>query len=154
TIGRVDPTSGLPNEHQLFEDLEDLARRAPGGRRIGILIELVSPRQISQGLRVLGATYAEELIRNSTLAIRRAIGDGLLRYHVGLTRCGVVLDEAAHRAWEDVTDDLRKGLQETISCAGIPVSSDPVIGIYTFQTDAVAPRDLLRRLFNAADDAR
>jgi EAL domain-containing protein (putative c-di-GMP-specific phosphodiesterase class I)/GAF domain-containing protein len=154
TIGRIDPTSGLPNEHQLFEDLEDLAGRAPGDQRMGILIELVSPRQISQGLRVLGAVYAEELIRNSTLAIRRAIGDGLRLYHVGVTRCVVVLDEASHRAWEAITEDLRTGLQDTISCAGIPVSPDPVIGIYAFQTDAVAPRDVLRRLFNAADDAR
>jgi GGDEF domain-containing protein len=154
TIGRVDPTSGLPNEHQLFEDLEDLARRAPGERRVGILVELVSPRQISQGLRVLGAAYAEELIRNSTLAIRRAIGDGLRLYHVGLTRCVVVLDEAIDRAWEDVTNDLRISLQDTISCGGIPVSPDPVIGIYAFQADSVAPRDVLRRLFNAADDAR
>src|SRR5205085_3955835 len=136
----------------LFEDLEDLARRNPGERRVGLLIELVSPRQTSQGLRVLGAAYAEELIRNSTLAIRRAIGDGLSLYHVGLTRCVVVLDEVTHRGWEDVTNDLRKNLQETISCAGIPVSSDPVIGIYAFQTDAVGPRDVLRRLFNAADD--
>jgi EAL domain-containing protein (putative c-di-GMP-specific phosphodiesterase class I)/GGDEF domain-containing protein len=154
TIGRIDPTSGLPNEHQLFEDLEDLARRAPGERRVGLLIELVSPQQISHGMRVLGAAYAEELIRNSTQTIRRAIGFGQRLYHVGLTRCVVVLDEATHRALEEVTNDLHGGLHETIACSGIPVSPDPVMGVYAFQTDAVTPRDVLRRLFNAADDAR
>jgi hypothetical protein len=45
TIGRIDPTSGLPNEHQLFEDLEDLAKRSPGERKVGLLVELVSTDQ-------------------------------------------------------------------------------------------------------------
>jgi GAF domain-containing protein len=44
TIGRIDPTSGLPNEHQLFEDLEDLAKRSPGERKVGLLVELVSAK--------------------------------------------------------------------------------------------------------------
>ncbi len=154
TIGRIDPASGLANEHQLFEDLEDLAKRCPGERRVGVLIELVSPQQISHGMRVLGAAYAEELIRNSTDAIRRAFGNGPRLYHVGLARCLVVLDEATHRSWEDVSNDLHASLHETISCSGIPVTPDPVMGVYAFTTDAVSPRDVLRRLFNAGDDAR
>jgi len=154
TIGRIDPTSGLPNEHQLFEDLEDFAKRSPGERKVGLLVELVSPRQISHGMRALGATYAEELIRNSTEIIRKAIGDRSRVYHVGLTRCVVVLDDAADRGWDAVADDLHRSLHASIPCSGIPVSADPVVGAYAFQTDAVSPRDVLRRLFNAADDAR
>jgi predicted signal transduction protein with EAL and GGDEF domain len=45
-------------------------------------------------------------------------------------------------------------LHDSIPCSGIPVSADPVVGAYAFQTDVVSPRDVLRRLFNAADDAR
>lgn len=154
TIGRIDPTSGLSNEHQLFEDLEDLAKRSPGERKVGLLVEPVSPRQISHGMRALGATYAEELIRNSTEIIRKAIGERSRVYHVGLTRCVVVLDDPADRSWDVVANDLHLSLHDSIPCSGIPVSADPVVGAYAFQTDAVGPRDVLRRLFNAADDAR
>jgi EAL domain-containing protein (putative c-di-GMP-specific phosphodiesterase class I) len=66
----------------------------------------------------------------------------------------VVLNESTHRNWEDVSNDLHANLHETISCSGIPVSPDPVMGVYAFTTDAVTPRDVLRRLFNAGDDAR
>jgi EAL domain-containing protein (putative c-di-GMP-specific phosphodiesterase class I) len=154
TIGRIDSTSGLSNEHQLFEDLEDLAKRSPGKRKVGLLVELVSPRQISHGMRVLGAAYAEELIRNSTEIIRLAAGDKSRVYHVGLTRCVVVLDDAVDRTWDAIANDLYRSLHDSIPCSGIPVSADPVVGAYAFQTDAVSPRDVLRRLFNAADDAR
>jgi hypothetical protein len=144
----------LPNEHQLFEDLEDLAQRSPGHRKVGVLVELVSPRQISHGMRVLGATYAEELIRNSTEIIRLAIDDKSRVYHVGLTRCVVVLDDAANRSWDTIANELHRRLHDSIPCSGIPVSADPVVGAYAFQTNSVSPRDVLRRLFNAADDAR
>ena len=33
TIGRIHPASGLPNEYQFFEDLEDLVGRHQGERR-------------------------------------------------------------------------------------------------------------------------
>jgi EAL domain-containing protein (putative c-di-GMP-specific phosphodiesterase class I)/GGDEF domain-containing protein len=154
TIGRIDPTSGLPNEHQLFEDLEDLAKRSPNERKVGLLVELVSPRQISHGMRALGATYAEGLIRNSTDIIRKAIGDESSVYHVGLTRCVVVLDDEEGRSWDALANELHRSLHDSIPCAGIPVSADPVVGAYAFQSDGVNPRDVLRRLFNAADDAR
>ena len=45
-------------------------------------------------------------------------------------------------------------IARSIPCSGIPVSADPVVGAYAFQTDEVGPRDVLRQLFNAADDAR
>jgi EAL domain-containing protein (putative c-di-GMP-specific phosphodiesterase class I) len=105
-------------------------------------------------MRVLGATYAEELIRNSTEIIRLAIGDSSRVYHVGLTRCVVVLEDAKDRSWDMIANELHRRLHDSIPCSGIPVSADPVVGAYAFQTNAVSPRDVLRRLFNAADDAR
>src|ERR1700761_3192744 len=73
TIGRIHPGSGLPNEYQFFEDLEDLVARHPDERRVGLLIELASQRQITHGLRVVGAAYAEELLRNATATLRRSV---------------------------------------------------------------------------------
>jgi EAL domain-containing protein (putative c-di-GMP-specific phosphodiesterase class I)/GGDEF domain-containing protein len=154
TIGLVDPTSGLPNEHRLYEDLEDLAKRSAGEERVGLLIELVSQQQINHGLRVLGAEYTEELVRNSTQSIQLAVGENAAVYHVGNTRCLVILDDTTIAKLGDLTQNLNGKLRHAIQCSGIPVTVDPAIGVYVFRNGAVRARDVLRRLFNAVDDAR
>jgi len=154
TIGRIDPTSGHPNEYQLFEDLEDYGRRHPEHERTGILIELVSQEQISHGTRVLGAAYTEELVRSSTEIIRKTGGNELPLYHVGRARCLIFLDGEAGANWEELTGRLDISLREPVICSGIPVAPDPVFGVYRFKGGAENSRDVLRRLFNAMDDAR
>jgi EAL domain-containing protein (putative c-di-GMP-specific phosphodiesterase class I) len=155
TIGRIHPTSGYPNEYQFFEDLEDLAKRHPDQQKVGLLIELASPQQITHGLRVLGAVYVEELIRGATEAIRQTLGDDIQIYHVGPTRCLVLLDQSAVAGVETLADRLDVSLRDSLLFSGVPVNLDPVMGAYVFPLSAVEnPRDTMRRLFNAADDAR
>jgi EAL domain-containing protein (putative c-di-GMP-specific phosphodiesterase class I) len=155
TIGRIHPTSGYPNEYQFFEDLEDLAKRHPDRRRLGLLIEIASQQQITHGLRVLGTTYVEELILSATGSIRLMIGDDIPIYHVGPTRCLILFDEAEIDNMDAHADRLDAGLRDTIMFSGVPVDLDPVIGTYIFTLRNVEnPRDTMRRLFNAADDAR
>jgi EAL domain-containing protein (putative c-di-GMP-specific phosphodiesterase class I) len=155
TIGRIHPTSGYPNEYQFFEDLEDAARRSPDERRVGLLIEFASQPQIVHGLRVLGANFVEELVQNSMNAMRRTLGDEHRFYHVGPTRGLVLLDEAATGAVESMAAKLDAGLRGAIAYSGIPIGLDPAMGIYDFALNEVeTPRDVMRRLFNAADDAR
>jgi EAL domain-containing protein (putative c-di-GMP-specific phosphodiesterase class I)/GGDEF domain-containing protein len=155
TIGRIHPASGLPNEYQLFEDLEDLVGRYPGEQRIGLLIELASQQQMTHGLRVVGAAYAEELIRNASAALRGSIGEGSRIYHVGPTRCALLLEEGAPGDIDRLADKIGASLRETVSHSEVPISPDPVIGVYRFTLgDVKTSRDVLRRLFNAADDAR
>jgi EAL domain-containing protein (putative c-di-GMP-specific phosphodiesterase class I)/GGDEF domain-containing protein len=155
TIGRVHPTSGYPNEYQFFEDLEDIAKRLPDERKVGFLVELASQQQITHGLRVLGATYTEELIRSATEAMRMTVGDDVLIYHVGPTRCLVLLDPSVIPDIEALADRLDAKLRDTVLSSGFPVNLDPVIGVYVFALSIVEnPRDIMRRLFNAADDAR
>jgi EAL domain-containing protein (putative c-di-GMP-specific phosphodiesterase class I)/GAF domain-containing protein len=158
TIGRVDATTGHANQHQFLEDIEDLGRRREGGEFVGLLIELAASRQVSHGLRVLGATYAEELIRAAAAKIGSAIGRGSKLYQVGPTRCLVLMDAAALRdagkSWRGVAADLDRLLREPVECSGIPVTPEPAIGAYVFSAGAVEPRDVLRRLFGAVDDAR
>lgn len=155
TIGRIHPGSGLPNEYQFFEDIEDLVGRCPDERRTGLLIELASQKQITHGLRVVGAAYTEELIRNATGTLRRCLGDGVRIYHVGPTRCAVLLDETPIADIDRLADSIDMALRGTVSYAEVPISPDPVVGAHVFSLDDVKnSRDVLRRLFNAADDAR
>lgn len=66
----------------------------------------------------------------------------------------ILLAGDACETWREVAADLEAALRAEIACAGIPVAADPAIGICDFTLREVGPRDVLRRLFNAADDAR
>jgi EAL domain-containing protein (putative c-di-GMP-specific phosphodiesterase class I) len=155
TIGRVHPASGLANEYQLFEDIETLVGHYPDEQRVGLLIELASQQQVTAGLRVIGAAYAEELVRNAIGALGRGLGEAQRIYHVGPTRCAVLLDEAAIGDIDRLADDIDAALRNPVSCSDLPVSPDPVMGVYVFRLgDVKNSRDVLRCLFNAADDAR
>jgi EAL domain-containing protein (putative c-di-GMP-specific phosphodiesterase class I)/GGDEF domain-containing protein len=154
SIGRVHPVSGHANEYQLLDDLEDLGTVTPGKRRTCLLVELVPSGQVSQGMRVLGANYVENLIRSATGAIRHGMGDESRLYHISPTRCAVLLDEELGRNWRQATQALDQSLRAPFDCGGIPVRPDPAMGVYEFTTGEVKPRDVLRRLYNAVDDAR
>ena len=155
TIGRVHPSSGLANEYQFFEDVEDLVGHHQGERRVGLLIELASQQQITHALRVVGSAYAEELIRNAVGTLRGILGDVPRIYHVGPTRCAVLLDESAAGDVDGLAETIDTALRDTILYSDIPISADPVIGVHAFALgDVKNSRDVLRRLFNAADDAR
>jgi EAL domain-containing protein (putative c-di-GMP-specific phosphodiesterase class I)/GGDEF domain-containing protein len=155
TIGRIHPSSGLANEYQFFEDVEDLVGHHQGERRVGLLIELASQQQITHALRVVGSAYAEELIRNAAGTLRSILGDVPRIYHVGPTRCAVLLDETAVGDVDRLAETIDTALRDTISYSDIPISADPVIGVHAFALgDIKSSRDVLRRLFNAADDAR
>ncbi len=153
-LGLVDPSSGHPNQYQLFEDLEDARIHNPDAQLTGLLIELVSSEQVSHGTRVLGAAYGEELIRQTSAVVRDGVGDGARLYQVSTIRSVVILDEQPAGRLDDMMATLDRDLRRTISCAGIPVTPYPAIGVYHFQMGEVTPRDVLRCLFNAAADAR
>lgn len=155
TIGRIHPASGLPNEYQFFEDIEDLVGHQPDTQRVGLLIELASQQQLTHGLRVVGAAYVEELIRNGTAALSQSLGEGARIYHVGPTRCAVLLDQQRSGDVDRLADIIDAALRDTVFHSDMPISPDPVIGIYRFTLGEVEnSRDVLRRLFSAADDAR
>jgi EAL domain-containing protein (putative c-di-GMP-specific phosphodiesterase class I)/GGDEF domain-containing protein len=154
SIGRIHPVSGYPNEYQLIDDLDDLSERSPGTVRTALLVELVPARQVRQGMRVLGANFVENLIHSSIEAIRRALDAHSQLYHVGPTRCVVLLDEKRACNWQEIARQVDLNLREPIDCDGIPIRAEPAIGVYTFVSGEVKPRDVLRRLYSAADDAR
>jgi len=152
SIGRIHPASGHPNEYQLLDDLDDLA--APSGAsRTALVVELMTARQMRQGIRVFGASFAENVIHSATDTLRRALAPSTRLYHVGTTRCVVVL-EAAETSWEEAARRLHLHLREPMDCGGVPIRPQPAIGVYTFIPGEVEPRDALRRLYSAADDAR
>lgn len=154
TIGRIDPISGLVNEHQFFEDMEDLSRRTPEVMRVGVLIELVSSSQLNDGTRALGAGYAESLIRNSIAAIRKCVDPSTRIYHVGVNRCMVIVDESVNGSWQDIAAKIDDLVKQDFMSEGLPFKLSPSIGVYEFCAGLSKPRDILRKLISASLDAR
>lgn len=48
-LGRIDPSSGLPNRVQFGDDLADLAREYPGAIRLTVLVDLAAPDRLNEG---------------------------------------------------------------------------------------------------------
>jgi len=67
---RIHPSSGLANEYQFFEDVEILSDIVPVSTGSGLLIELGVAAADYPRSRVVAQAYAEELIRNTTGALR------------------------------------------------------------------------------------
>ncbi len=150
-IGRVDATTGLPNQHQMFEDLEDLARRAPDGDGAVLLVEIMPAAQASHALRVLGSDHLDTTARTAMSLVQRC-GGGAPLYHVGPMRCAVVLEDAEAR--DRLAKRIVAALREPVTCDGVPVTPHPAIGVHAFRAGDAAPRDVFRRALNAVDDAR
>lgn len=151
-IGRVDATTGLPNQHQMFEDLEDLARRDPADEVTVLLIEIMPPAQTAHALRALGADHADLLTRRAMSIVQQHIGNSSRLYHVGQMRCAVLMDEPA--VSEARTRQIMGALREPISCGGIPITPNPAVGFHVFLAGKAKPRDVFRHVLNAVEDAR
>lgn len=152
-IGRLDATTGIANQHQLLEDLEDMAQRSPGELGVGILLDLISFQQVGQGQRVLGSTFVETLMQGAIERMRPLLGNSARLYHVGATRCAVMLPPGFEGDADRMALTLAQAVREPIDCNGIPVEPTPVVGTCAFLCGEVTPRDVLRRLFNAVEDA-
>lgn len=153
TIGRSDAVTGLPNQHQMFEDIEDLARHHPGADAAAIMFELVSQQQYDQGQRVLGGSFTEALIRGGSGRLRPRMGNSSRLYHVGPTRLAVLLTPEFGGDRKELAMSFLGLLRAPIECDGIPVTPTPAMGTCVFPLGELAPRDVLRRMLNAVEDA-
>lgn len=153
-FGRVDPLSGLPNRHQLADDLRDLGRAQPGAARVAVMVDLADVKQVGQMQSVLGPAYIDDLIQVSSRRVKDALGRTAGLYHVGVAAYILVLEETSAQAWHDVIERLTAGLSAPILCNGIPVSLSPAFGISPFRLGEADPRDTLRTAISAAGDAR
>jgi EAL domain-containing protein (putative c-di-GMP-specific phosphodiesterase class I)/GGDEF domain-containing protein len=153
-IGRVDATSGLPNQHQLFEDIEERATRSPGQSVSAVLIEFVSGSEFHRSQRVVGPYRADRFAERAMAIVQHRLGNSAKLYHVGPVRCVALLDPDAPEDAAALVATLSVDLGEPIDCDGIPLLPHAAFGTCEFAAGAVSPRDVLRRLIAACDDAR
>ena len=151
--GRIDATSGLPNRHQLYDDITDQQRKTPQAARVLLLIEIVDLRHVNDAVSVLGASYLDALTKNAAAAIRSALGRQTPLYQVGFASIALLLDEEKVNATSAI-NTISVHLKAPGSANGIPVVINAVFGVSPFQLNEVSPQDALRTAVSAARQAR
>jgi EAL domain-containing protein (putative c-di-GMP-specific phosphodiesterase class I)/GAF domain-containing protein len=153
-FGRIEPVSGLPNRHQLVDDLNDEARDYPGRSRCLVVLELADAARLQEASRVLGPGTVDELVREAVAALRMEFGQGLNIYQVGIAQLGWIVPETGDEP--SGQDFLVAGARLADYLRRDPFSAlaKPVAGIAPFRLGEVATDDLLRIAHSAALDAR
>ena len=153
-LGRIDPSSGLPNRYQLDADLADQERNCPNEPQVAVLINLADLRHLPETVSVLGGDYLDILMKSCTQAIKSALGGKAGLYQIGLASLLLLLVEGEGKNWSDVVETLRASLKAPVVCNGIPVIVDVAFGISPFVPGQAAPGGVLRTVISAANDAR
>ncbi|MGI4862157.1 MAG: putative bifunctional diguanylate cyclase/phosphodiesterase [Janthinobacterium lividum] len=153
--GRVDLMSGLPNRHELLDTIDSLQRAPENVVRVILLIDLLDPRRTQEIVNALGSAYLDAFVRASSRILKDGVDEHTGLYHVGLTSYAILLDEAAAGSWRDLADRLSLLLGGALSCNGIPIATNTVLGVSFFKSyDRLPPEEVLRVAVSAADSAR
>lgn len=152
-FGRIDPASGLPNRHQLEDDVLDLARAATGSARVLLLVELADLRHVNESMSVLGAAYVEELLRACARRIRGVLRKDIVLYHVGFAAFAIILDDTLD-PWHELLDLISTSLSTPIAAGGGFVSVAVAYGVAPFHVDHTKPTDVLQMARGAVHEAR
>jgi len=153
-FGRIEPVSGLPNRHQLVEDLEDEARDHPGGLRSLVLLELAEAARLQEAARVLGPETVDELVREAAAALRSEFGPHPKLYQVGIAQLGWVVSHAGEEARARYLSAAGPRFAGYLQRDPFPAMAKPVAGIAPFRLGEVAAEDLFRTAYSAALEAR
>jgi EAL domain-containing protein (putative c-di-GMP-specific phosphodiesterase class I)/GGDEF domain-containing protein len=154
-FGRVDAVTGLPNRHQLLEDLHDQAAGGDGGPGHLVLAEVIDALKMSDTVRVLGVGVIEDLMREATRAISANLGLDTQIYHVGAAQFAwIARSSQAETGLEDRLRDLGAHLHKHLSSAPVRISLNPVIGVAPIAVGQTLAEDAIRMAHNAVQEAR
>jgi len=151
-FGRVDPLSGFPNRTQFLDDLEDLGRDTPGQRRYAILLDLARNDQLSNGLRVLGPSFVDDMVQDAARTLRAVLGAGRTAYHVAATQFAFLSPPEPER--DAYLALLGSMLSNAQSASRVRFAMTTAIGVTPVILGETNPRDVLRTSYSAAQDAR
>nr|WP_277924493.1 GGDEF and EAL domain-containing protein [Sphingomonas sp. CROZ-RG-20F-R02-07] len=151
-FGRVDPLSGFPNRTQFLDDLEDLGRDTPGQRRYAVLLDLARNDQLSNGLRVIGPSFADDMVQDAARTLRAALGAGRIAYHVAATQFAFLSPPEPDRdAYLELIGSMLSNAQ---SGSRVRYAMTTAIGVTPVILGETSSRDVLRTAYSAAQDAR
>lgn len=151
-FGRIDPISGMPNRTQFLDDLEDLGRDTPGQRRYAVLLDLARNDQLSNGLRVIGPSFIDDLVQDAARAIRAALGPGRTGYQIAATQFAFLSPPEPDR--DVYLAQLGSILSNAQRVLRVRFAMTTAIGVAPVILGVTDPGDVLRTAYSAAQDAR
>lgn len=151
-FGRIDPISGLPTRSQFRDDVADLARDHPGQRRFVVVIDLARDDQIGRIARVLGGLRVDDLIREASTSVQRALGPERKAYHVGPAQFAFLSPPDVEEA--SYLRRLAASFERMRAVSTVRLITTVSVGVRPFVLGDVSPDDALRGAASAAQDAR
>lgn len=154
-FGRVDAITGLPNRHQLLEDLQDQFSDPTDGPRYLALTEVIDALKMSDTVRVLGVGVIEDLMRESARIILDNLAESTQVYHVGAGQFAWIAPRSQEdRCLEGSLHNLSIQLHKHLSSAPVRILLNPVIGLAHHSAGKDHGEDTIRMAHNAAQEAR
>ncbi len=153
-FGRIEPVSGLPNRHQLLDDLQDSARDAPGALRSLVIAEVAETSRLREAVRVLGPVAIDDLVRATSRGLTRILGPSVRIYQVGATQFAWMTSHADETVQTQSLKKLSRTIESCIRSRRLPTLADPVVGLAPFRLGEVTADTILRIAHSAAQDAR
>ena len=151
-LGRVDPTSGLPNRAQFVDDFKDLALDSPSGEeRLAALVNLAGAEQLSHALRAMGSSYLDEIIGEAVRMLRATSGLSCTVYHITTTEFAFIAPPG--KPLQELCAELDVWLRRRARSVTSRFVTTATVGVVPFQVGRVSGADLLRNLHSAAQHA-
>lgn len=153
SMGRIDPTTGLPNYNQFVEDMEDLGRDFPGAAYSVLSTELIDLSQSSFLQRVMGPTYLDDLSKAAARKLQQLLGVSPKLYQIGHCQFAHLETGAAETVLNRALD-IQGQLLELKLGESSPFMLRPVVGIAPIRLGERTPADASRIAHSAGRDAR
>jgi EAL domain-containing protein (putative c-di-GMP-specific phosphodiesterase class I)/GAF domain-containing protein len=152
-LGRIDPLSGLPNRKQFIDDFRDLGMDRPHGEpRLGVLVNLATPGQLSDAMRAMSSSYLDDIVGEGVRMLRATVGVASTVYHVATTQFVFIAPPGAQ------VDAFAATLADWLAERNHSVHSRYVTtatgGVAPFLVGACSALDLMRNLHSAAYDVQ
>jgi len=152
-LGRIDPLSGLPNRKQFIDDFHDLAMDRPRGEaRLGVLVNLATPAQLSDAMRAMSSSYLDDIVGEGVRMLRASVGGASTVYHVATTQFAFIAPQGVDQ--DTFIAELAAWVNERNHSVNSRYATTATVGVAPFLVGACSALDLMRNMHSAAYDAQ
>ncbi len=152
-IGRRNEVTGLPNRHQLTDDLSDLCKLDPGASRVLVLLDSMNIVDMRRMIRAVGTAAVEVKAREIADRLQLLIGDKGDLYNVSECRFGIILRDVEKVDPQALVSEFVRGMREPFDAHGTLIDLQVYAGAVAFKLYEAEARDALRRASSALHQA-
>ena len=130
SLGRIEPSSGLPNRYQLLNDLGDLCSNCDGQSRNISLLDLTQTAQFDRIIRVVGMSHVDGMVDKVARILKSHLGENAHAYHVAPTQFAFIASQTvSHVEHAAFLADIIASLSQELE---FQITATPSIGSMTF----------------------